>query len=169
MTAVTLMGIYSSYNEHCPLHVVRKEVYRSITTFGIVSYFHGHKTLRLAKASTATRPCLTKTMRRCHWQHVVALVSQSRDVVDTWWRHQMETFSASTAICAGNSPVTGEFPSKRPATRGFDIFFDLHPNKRLSKQSWRWWFEPPSRPLWRRCNDLNKNLWRKQVVASWQV
>ena len=24
----------------------------------------------------------------------------------TWWRHQMETFSALLAICAGNSPVT---------------------------------------------------------------
>ena len=30
----------------------------------------------------------------------------------TWWRHQMETFSALLAICAGNSPVPGEFPHK---------------------------------------------------------
>ena len=30
----------------------------------------------------------------------------------TWWRHQMETFSALLALCAGNSPVTGEFPHK---------------------------------------------------------
>ena len=37
------------------------------------------------------------------------------------------------AICAGNSPVTGKFPSQRPVTRTFDVFFDLHPNKRLSK------------------------------------
>ena len=29
----------------------------------------------------------------------------------TWWRHQMETFSVSLAICAGNSPVTGELPA----------------------------------------------------------
>ena len=26
-------------------------------------------------------------------------------------------------------------------------------NKRLSKQSWGWWFETPSRPLWRHCNE----------------
>ena len=39
----------------------------------------------------------------------------------TWWRHQMETFSALLALCAGNSPVTGEFPSQRPVTRSFDI------------------------------------------------
>ena len=35
----------------------------------------------------------------------------------TWWRHQMETFTALLAICAGNSPVTGEFPAQRPVTR----------------------------------------------------
>ena len=44
----------------------------------------------------------------------------------------METFSALLAICAGNSPVSGEFPAQRPVTRSFDIFFDLHPDKRLS-------------------------------------
>ena len=59
---------------------------------------------------------------------------------NTWWRHQMETFSALLAICAGNSPVSGEFPAQRPVTRSFDVSFDLRLNKRLSKQ-WRgWWF-----------------------------
>ena len=52
---------------------------------------------------------------------------------EAWWRHQMEKFSELLAICEGNSPVTGEFPSQRPVMRSFDIFFDL--NKRLSKQS----------------------------------
>ena len=69
-----------------------------------------------------------------------------------WWRHQMETFSALLVICAGNSPVPGEFPTQRPVTRSFDVFFDLRLNKRLSKQSWGWWFETPSRPLWRHRN-----------------
>ena len=45
----------------------------------------------------------------------------------------METFSALLAICAGNSPVPGEFPAQRPVTRSFDILFDLRLNKRLSK------------------------------------
>ena len=54
-----------------------------------------------------------------------------------WWRHQIETFSALLAICAGNSPVTGEFPAQRPVTQSFDVFFDLCLNKRLSKQWWR--------------------------------
>ena len=87
-----------------------------------------------------------------------------------WWRHQMETFSALLAICAGNSPATGEFPTQRPVTRSFDVFFDQHLNKRLGKQSRGWWFETPSHPLWRHCNgrhfvtdELNKNrrwLWK---------
>ena len=64
----------------------------------------------------------------------------------------METFSALLVLCAGNSPVTGEFPSQRPVTRSFDVFFDLRPNKRLSKHSWGWWFETSSRSLWRHCN-----------------
>ena len=71
-----------------------------------------------------------------------------------WWRHQMEAFSALLAIFAGNSPVNGEFPAQRPVTRSFDVFFDLRLNKRLSKQSWGWWFETLSRPLWRHCNGL---------------
>ena len=37
----------------------------------------------------------------------------------------METFSALLAICAGNSPVSGEFPAQRPVTRSFDVFFDV--------------------------------------------
>ena len=71
-----------------------------------------------------------------------------------WWRHQMDTFSALLAICAGNSPVSGEFPAQRPVTRSLDIFFDLRLNKRLSKQSWGWWFETLSSPSWRHCNAL---------------
>ena len=58
-----------------------------------------------------------------------------------------------TGHCAGNSPVPSEFPAQRPVTRSFDVFFDLCLNKRLSKQSRGWWFEMPSRPLWRHCND----------------
>ena len=70
----------------------------------------------------------------------------------SWWFHQMETFSALLAICEGNSPVPGEFPTQRQVTRSFDVFFDLYPNKRLSKQWWGWWFEMTSCPLWRHCN-----------------
>ena len=94
----------------------------------------------------------------------------------TWWRHQMETFSALLAICAGNSPVPGEFPTQRPVTRSFDVYFDLRPNKRLSKQSWGWWFEPQSRPLWRHRNDVrwinffsSSELWKRPPDDFWYI
>ena len=75
-----------------------------------------------------------------------------KKVMLSWWRHQMETFSVLLPICAGNSPVPGDFPVQRPVTRSLDIFFNLRPNKRLSKQWWSWWFETPSSPLWHHCN-----------------
>ena len=50
----------------------------------------------------------------------------------------------------------GEFTVHRwiPRTKAsdVDVFFDLRLNKLLSKQSWGWGFETPSRPLWRHCN-----------------
>ena len=76
----------------------------------------------------------------------------------SWLRHQMETFSALLAICAGNSPVSGEVPAQRPVTRIFDVFFDLRLNKPMSKQWWGWWFETLSRPLWRHCNVTWKDV-----------
>ena len=53
----------------------------------------------------------------CHWK--------------TWWHHQMETFPMLLVLCEGNPPVTGGFPSQRPETRSFDVFFDLCMNKLL--------------------------------------
>ena len=44
-------------------------------------------------------------------------------------------------------------------TRSFDVFFDLHLNKRSSKQSWGWWFETLSHPLWRHCNGYLNQRW----------
>ena len=81
--------------------------------------------------------------------HTICLLSC---LSQSWWRYQMETFSALLAICAGNSPVPGEFPTQRPVTRSFDVLFDLRPNKQLSKQWWGWWFGTQSCPLWRHNN-----------------
>ena len=91
-----------------------------------------------------------------------------------WWRHQIETFSALLAICAGNSPVSGEFPAQRPVTRSFDVFSDFGLNKRLSKQSWGGWFETS---LWRH---RNAKLWycfwhtsphmaSQKAVINWSI
>ena len=60
-------------------------------------------------------------------------------------------FRVTGPLC-GEFTGPGEFPAQRPVTRSFDVFFDLRPNKRLSKQSRGWWFETPSWSLWRQCN-----------------
>ena len=71
--------------------------------------------------------------------------------IESWWRHQVETFSALLALCEGNPSVNGEFPSQRPMTRSFDVFFDVRLNKRLSKQFTCQWFKTPRRSLWHLC------------------
>ena len=66
----------------------------------------------------------------------------------------MMTSSNGNIFCV-TGPLCGEFTGprwQRPVTRNFGVFFDLHLNKRLRKQSWGWWFETPSRPLWRHCD-----------------
>ena len=74
----------------------------------------------------------------------------------SWWRHQMETFSALLTLYAGNSLVTGEFPAQRPVTRSFDVFSDLCLSKQLSKQSWQF------------CTHNGLSFWYIDNEFSWQ-
>ena len=67
----------------------------------------------------------------------------------------------------GNSPVPGQFPAQRPVMRSFHVFFELCLNKRLSKQSWGWWFETPSCPLWRHRNESPAPLCH--AVTEWKT
>ena len=60
-------------------------------------------------------------------------------------------FRVTGPLC-GEFTGPSEFPTQRPVTRSFDVFFDLHPNKRLSKQQRGWWFETLSWSLWRHRN-----------------
>ena len=79
-----------------------------------------------------------------HWYH--------DDVIK--WKH----FSRYRPFVRGIHQSI-EFPAQRPVMRSFDVFLDLRPNKRLSKQPWGWWFETPSWSLWRQCNgEIIKNM-----------
>ena len=71
-------------------------------------------------------------------------------------------FRVTGHLC-GEFTGPGEFPAQRPVTRSFDIFFDLRLNKRMSKQSWGWWFETLSCPLWRHCNDIHAHIENHQI------
>ena len=112
-------------------------------------------------------------MSQC-WECTGPIVSQL--LTKSWHRHTFHIMmtssngkiSALLAFCVGNSPGTGEFPAQRPVTWSFDVFFDLclnNMNKRLSKDSWGWWFEMPSHPLWRHCNVIGP-LWRESTGHS---
>ena len=68
-----------------------------------------------------------------------------------------DIFRVTGHLC-GEFTGPGEFPTQRPVTRSFDVYFDLRPNKRLSKQSWGWWFETLSWSLWRYCNETADQL-----------
>ena len=43
----------------------------------------------------------------------------------SWWRYEMKTFSALLALCEGNPPATGGFPSQRPVTRSGALMFSF--------------------------------------------
>ena len=122
-----------------------------------------HSRMKTWYNSRPTGNCSEDDYENCSWRPTICMTicgfSRNlfeRDILqvigDSRWRHQIETFSSLLAICAGNSQVTGEFPSQRPVTRSFDVFFDLRVNRRVRKQLWGWWFKTPSRPLWRHCN-----------------
>ena len=82
-------------------------------------------------------------------------------MVPTWWRHRMKASPALLALSEGNPPVAGALSWRWPLTPSFDVFFDLYPDKRLSKQSRCRWFETPSRSLWFHCNDMML-LWHNE-------
>ena len=83
-------------------------------------------------------------------------------------------FRVTSPLC-GEFTGPGEFPTQRPVTRSFDVFFDLRLNKPLNKQSWGWWFETLSRSLWRHRNDICMPNWPAilninhllEVVIKW--
>ena len=92
-------------------------------------------------------------------------------VSDVWFRSHMMT-SSNGSIFGVTGPFCGEFTGDRwiPRTKASDAelwcFFHLCLNKRLSKKSRGWWFETPSCPLWRHCNDFCQDEQFGQLIFS---
>ena len=84
-----------------------------------------------------------------------------------WWRHQMEAFSALLTLCVGNPSLTRGFPSKRPVTQSFDVFFGIRLNKQLNKQSRCRWFETSWRSLWCNCNAIHQGYFTGTGAITW--
>ena len=105
---------------------------------------------------------------------------------ESWWHHQMETFSALLAICAGNSPVSGEFPPHKGQWHGALMFSlictwingwvnngeagDLRPHRTHydvtvmiaspSLRAWLLWLGHFDKPFLHRSNQMiDKSIW----------
>ena len=155
-------------DSYCKCHTIRSIKYNDERWYGCVcdaqymharqrTGYHNKRHIAINHSSERRHSCFLLggacvTLSAVCWHRVELAVPVP------WWRHQMEAFSAVLAICAANSPVTGKFPAQRPVTRSIDVFFDLRLNTHLSKQSWGWWFETPSCPLW--ChNNVDESGW----------
>ena len=96
------------------------------------------------------RATLSHTARFLH--HHWALLQPGSSEENSMMTSSNGNIFRVTGLCAGNSPVTGEFPAQRPVMRSFDVFFDLRLNQQFSQQWRRWWSETPSRSFWSHCN-----------------
>ena len=83
-------------------------------------------------------------------KHLI-IIDYCRKLKFSWWQMSLLIFKATIEFCC-SSPVA--LWKQRPVARGFDVAFALHLNKRLSKQSWVWWFDTPLRSLIRPCNKI---------------
>ena len=94
--------------------------------------------------------------QRQHFRYILPFIRKylilHGDVIK--WKH----FPRYWPFVQGNhwSPVNS--PHKGEWSGAFDVFFDMHLNKRLSKQSWGWWFQMNSRPLWRHCDEAQNDF-----------
>ena len=86
--------------------------------------------------------------------------------VNLWYNLRINMMTSSngnifrvTGILCGEFTGPDEFPTQRPVTPSFDVFFDLRLNKRLSKQPRGWWFETQSWSLWRHRNEYKAGIY----------
>ena len=137
---------------------------------------YGTATFMLGDCGLCTHRCSTR-LSVPSFSHLAKIVNMCHGTFDI-------QFSKTEVYCAYNvlhimtstngnifrvtGLLGGEFtghrwiPRTKAMTRSFDIFFDLHMNRQLSKQWKRWWFETLPRSLWRHCNET---YWR-DISAS---
>ena len=126
---------------HMHSKVIDKSIPAKQSSINLCTYLEGHKTKLNVKHSSA---------------HKLVNIYLTRYVCN----FRIIMTSSNWNIFHGTGPLCGEFTGHRcillteASDAGFDVFFDLRLSKRLSKQSWGWWFETPSRSLFRHCNEL---------------
>ena len=94
---------------------------------------------------------------------ITILIDQS---LYLWYYSEFTRFITAPKYNIMTSSNGNKFPLYWPLTRNFDVFFDLRLNKWLSKQSWGWWFETPSHPVWRDGNELKSRETSLDIILS---
>ena len=103
---------------------------------------------------------------------VVSSVQTITHPSKTDYRHMKTSSNGNIVRVTGH--LCGEFTGHRwiPRTKAsdmdLDVFFELRLNKRFSKHSWGWWFETPSGPLWRQCDELSAFIYRPQSANGFE-
>ena len=109
--------------------ILIKAIIQKCSAYWWLNCFKNHKTIWLTAVNSHNKGLKPLVLwwpiwtQRCLWischSHTVIcpinLIGIQQDLTQTcktWWRHQMETFSALLAICVGNSRVPGEFPTQ---------------------------------------------------------
>ena len=145
--------------------------------------FTGPRWIPRTKASDARLWCffdlrLNKRLSKQSWG-LCSPVFHDRNLElsqpDTNWGIRISMMTSSNGnIFRVTGHLCGESTGPRwiPRTKASDAelwcFFNLCLNKRLSKQSWGWWFETLSRPLWRHRNDQKRRQLSTEILFSLQ-
>ena len=138
---------------------------------------HGHHCRSVNIISIpSVRSLSTNLPIQCSFLHLKCNASTSNLLVTGHsWKRKAEVKSIHDDVIKWkhfprNWPFVRAVNSQRSVTRSFDIFFDLRLNKRLSEQSWGWWFETLSCPLWRHRNDctslINQLMYHLGILSS---
>ena len=97
----------------------QKGIWNVWSQFLITSRSHLYSGFRLWSQSDKQTVCRWNEFKPV-WQQTTHAMT-GKDHGSAFWVHD-ERISALLAICAGKSPVTGEFPAQRPVTRSFNFF-----------------------------------------------
>ena len=125
-----ITGLYlkpESFKPQTNLHSDNKNLFRNMKHAYLCYNFVN---LKVTSVIRTERIGLLRPRKRLLWfqsrRDLPLLMQVVYSTISHWhvsrWHHQAETFSALLALCDGNSPVTGGFPSQRPVARGLRCF-----------------------------------------------
>ena len=127
----------------------RKQVFSFSFSQAIINFMSGNYCVQWVEYSVD----LTEFPKKTHPHTITSMMTLGHDDVIKWKLFpRYWPFVRGIRRSLVNSPHKGQW-------RGAVIFSLIYAlNKRLSKQSWDWWFETPSRLSWRHYNERFSSL-----------